>query len=258
VSTYSWTCPFCNSPTTITPSDYDTDIFRITPNTHAGRVLTLTHVFVCPNPKCKKFSLTVVLHEAKKSEDGSLYFPPGSSAIVPGNVIREWRLLPQSNAKPLPAYVPAPIVEDYNEACAIQVLSPKAAATLARRCLHQILRDFFKTHAPKLIVELESVKDEFDPQTWDAIHALIEVGNVGAHPEVDINVIVDVEPDEAGALIRLIEILINETYVARKRRETELGEVVKVSEDIKRSRQEQKNRRQGQTQDLKKSDGEKH
>lgn len=34
-----------------------------------------------------------------------------------------------------------------------------------------------------------------------------EIGNIGAHMEADINVIIDVDPDEAQILIDLVELL---------------------------------------------------
>jgi len=43
-----------------------------------------------------------------------------------------------------------------------------------------------------------------------------QIGNTGAHMEADINVIVDVEPDEAQLLIELVELLFVEWYVARE------------------------------------------
>ena len=40
-----------------------------------------------------------------------------------------------------------------------------------------------------------------DADAWGAIEAVRSVGNIGAHMENDINVIVDVEPEEAKLLI---------------------------------------------------------
>lgn len=54
--------------------------------------------------------------------------------------------------------------------------------------------------------------------TWDSIEAVRKIGNIGAHMEKDINVIVDVDPEEAGLLIGLIESLIDDWYVTRHQR----------------------------------------
>jgi hypothetical protein len=54
---------------------------------------------------------------------------------------------------------------------------------------------------------------------------LRRVGNVGAHMEQDVNVIVDVEPNEARLLIRLIETLVKDWYVNREQRKEALKSV---------------------------------
>jgi 4-carboxymuconolactone decarboxylase len=45
-----------------------------------------------------------------------------------------------ANRGPVPSSVPAPIAEDYIEACNVLPISPKASAALSRRCLQNILR----------------------------------------------------------------------------------------------------------------------
>lgn len=59
------------------------------------------------------------------------------------------------------------------------------------------------------------MKGKVDLPQWKAMDALRKIGNIGAHMESDINLIVDVEPEEAQALIKLIELLIKEWYIAR-------------------------------------------
>jgi hypothetical protein len=46
--------------------------------------------------------------------------------------------------------------------------------------------------------------------------------------EKDINVIVDVDPGEAEELIKLIELLIEDWYVNRHKRQTQLKAVLKI------------------------------
>jgi len=129
----------------------------------------------------------------------------------------------------MPAYVPAPIVADYEEACAIKMLSPKASATLSRRCLQGMIRDFHRISKKTLFQEIEALKDKVDPSTWAAIDAVRQIGNIGAHMEKEIDIIVDVEPDEAQLLINLIEILIQDWYVVRHQREERLKHVIAVA-----------------------------
>lgn len=124
--------------------------------------------------------------------------------------------MPDSISKIYPDYIPKQLREDYEEACKIVELSPKAAATLARRCLQGIIRDYFGITKGRLVDEVNELKGRIDPELWDAINALRKIGNVGAHMENDVNLIVNIEPDEARQLIWLIETLFDGLYVHRE------------------------------------------
>jgi hypothetical protein len=119
-------------------------------------------------------------------------------------------------AKQFPSYVPAPILQDYNEACQIVDLSPKAAATLSRRCLQGMIRDFHGIVKYKLADEIKALEAKVGPELWNAIDAVRSIGNIGAHMEKDISVITDVDPGEAKLLIELVEDLITDWYVHRE------------------------------------------
>ena len=71
-----------------------------------------------------------------------------------------------------------------------------------------------------------------DAKTWDAIDAVRKIGNIGAHMKKDINMIVDVEPEEARLLIELIETLFEDWYVARYEREQRMDKI-KAAADAK-------------------------
>ena len=111
-----------------------------------------------------------------------------------------WQLVPAAQTRAFPDYVPAPIIADYKEACSIAELSPKASATLARRCLQGMIRDYWTVKPGRLADEIKAIRDLVHPRTWDAIEAVRSIGNIGAHMEKDINLIVDVEPEEARLL----------------------------------------------------------
>lgn len=68
-----------------------------------------------------------------------------------------------------------------------------------------------------------------EPELLEAIHGVRKVGNIGAHMEADINVIVEVDPDEAQLLIELVETMIEETYVHREQRRNRLQKVADLS-----------------------------
>ena len=110
------------------------------------------------------------------------------------------------------------------EACRVRDLSPKASATLARRCLQGMIRDFCGIAKATLYQEIEAlnraVADNKAPQgvTPESVQGIDDVrsiGNIGAHMEKDINIIVEVDPDEAQMLIELVEMLFDEWDIAQ-------------------------------------------
>lgn len=100
---------------------------------------------------------------------------------------------------------------------------------MSRRCLQGMIRDFCKIKKPVLKLEIDHLKEPVDegnaPQRVsmiDAIDTVRAMGNIGAHMAEDINLVIDIEPNEAQALIELIEILFEEWYVAGLERESKL------------------------------------
>ena len=140
------------------------------------------------------------------------------------------------DTKPIPNYVPNAIRNDYQEAVSIVDLSPKSSATLSRRCLQGMIRDFWNIKAPTLYEEIAALKDKIPASQWSAIDALRKIGNIGAHMEKDINLIVDVEPDEAKSLIKLIELLIDKWYVARHDEEALLADITNLGHEKQKLR----------------------
>ena len=148
-----------------------------------------------------------------------------SSFLIVGATINPYRQKFMKFSHPvtvptnIPDYVPQSIRDDYYESFSIKDLSPKAAATLARRCLQGMLRDFWQVKRARLNKEIEQIKGKVEPITWDAIDAVRQIGNIGAHMEEDINVIIDVDEGEVDLLLQLIVDLINDWYVAREERD---------------------------------------
>ncbi|HUT59578.1 MAG TPA: DUF4145 domain-containing protein [Phycisphaerae bacterium] len=219
---FSWRCPFCGQVATIRADDVCQGEAVLDIKNSVGRVMLRYRFVVCPNNACNRFTLDIHLWicELKPSGGGWRDMPVGEVPLT------SWKLIPQSDAKVLPAYVAKAIVDDYKEACAIRTLSPKASATLARRCLQGMIRDFWGIRKSRLIEEIEALEDEVDGDTWKAIDAVRGIGNIGAHMEKDIDTIIEVDPEEAGILIRLIETLIDDWYVARHERQDRLKKVI--------------------------------
>jgi len=239
---FSWVCPHCGHAATIRDEDIcsDDSILSIE-NTDGYRCLT-SNFIVCPNPECGRFSLSATLREI-----ASPFRPSGSARPVYTNrpILRQWSLIPESKAKSFPNYIPKPILDDYREACLIRDLSPKASATLSRRCLQGIIRDFWrgKIKPGRLANEIEQLEDKVDDDTWKAIDGVRSVGNIGAHMEEDINVIVDVEPNEAQLLVELIEILLKDWYVAREQKRLHLEAIRKLSAEKESARKSKRGKR---------------
>jgi hypothetical protein len=211
---FSWRCGYCGHYATITNVDTKQDTQYLHGSTTYGDVYIGFASIKCPNKACREVTLkTSLLCKDKQSSNDTL------SEVV------SWNLLPASNAKPQPDYIPAPIREDYIEACLIVGKSPKASATLARRCLQGMIRDFWNVSDKTLFKEINALKEKVDPEVWDAIDSVRKVGNIGAHMEQDINVIVDVDADEASLLIELVEQLFDEWYVKRHQRTTRMSKI---------------------------------
>jgi hypothetical protein len=207
----NFVCPYCNQPTTITSPNKDGDWHRIA---IAAEQLSYKHrlgmrylAIACPNKKCKRltftFTLTGATNEMYHSEETT-------------KVVQKWNLLPESKAKPQPSYIPKQIIQDYTEACRINQLSPKASATLARRCLQGMIRDFHSIKKGTLNEEITALKGIIPNDEWQAIDALRSIGNIGAHMEKDVNLIVDISEGEADKLIAFIEYLFKQWYVKRQ------------------------------------------
>jgi len=225
---FNWICPHCGSKTTINDdhSSLEEHKMNISSSDGDGRIIQ-TLFIICPNEECKKVTLIAELFE--------LNYTP--HIWRKGKSLKQWRLIPDSDAKVFPDYIPIVLKNDYEEAAKIITLSPKASATLSRRCLQGIIRDFWGISKSKLIDEINAIEEKVDPLTWKSIDAVRKVGNIGAHMEKDINLIIDVEPNEAKLLLELIELLFEEWYVHRYEREQKLKEIVELAkskEDLKK------------------------
>lgn len=124
-------------------------------------------------------------------------------------------IMPKSSAPVLPDYIPAAIRQDFTEAYDISEISPKASATLARRCLQGMIRDVFGISQDTLFQEISAIQSMVSPREWAAINSVRQIGNIGAHMEADVNTIIEVDPEEAQTLLLFIHRLINEWYIQK-------------------------------------------
>lgn len=131
---FQWECPFCRNKQIATKENAHNHFQHLAVGkTNQGAVGLLTRAIRCQNDACNELYLVVELRVSLLSDFGYTF----------GRLVTaKWALCPESLAKPQPEYIPAPLREDYYEACLIRDKSPKASATLARRCLQGMIRDF--------------------------------------------------------------------------------------------------------------------
>ena len=96
-----------------------------------------------------------------------------------------------------------------------------------------MIRDFHNIIKATLHQEIMELKGIVAEEILDALFALKSIGNIGAHPKTDVNLIVDIEAGEAEKLLELIELLIEEWYVAREKRSSLLKRLPKISDSKK-------------------------
>lgn len=217
---FNWTCPHCERAVTIYDGRMSTVRHTLDNANIEGIRSLFTTFIVCPNPSCQKFTLTASLYPSEKN---------GRGGYIHGDKIIEWDLIPAANIKSFPSYIPHVILDDYREASLIRELSPKASATLSRRCLQGIIRDFWNVKPGRLVDEIKQIKPHVDSLTWAAIEAVRALGNIGAHMEKDIDIIIDVDPGEADLMIGLIETLLREWYIAKAERTARMGALVSAA-----------------------------
>ncbi|TSB04565.1 DUF4145 domain-containing protein [Sphingorhabdus contaminans] len=232
---FSWNCPFCSSTQTVVPDKHTVYDHHIKFEHQAeGLMMSRMSATSCANRSCQRTSFRIQI--------GGATYTGSSWTFKSGSILFSQQIVPQGTAKPQPSYIPSAIVEDYTEACLIRELSPKAAATLIRRCIQGMIRDFAGISKPRLIDEIKALRKAIDDgsadrsisiESVDAIDAVRSIGNIGAHMERDINEIVEVDPGEAQALIELVEMLFDEWYSAREKRRKRLSSVLNIADDKK-------------------------
>jgi len=228
----NWTCPHCGTPQAVVNEKRKSYIQRLFLDGQAeGKLAVATLAIGCSAQGCEKHTVHILLGESEyKNSQWRL--------VDGGSVYFNQPIFPQGAAKPQPDFIPQPLRDDYREACLIRDLSPKAAATLVRRCLQGMIRDFTGIAKGRLIDEIRALRTAVDEgkapegvslDSIDAIDAVREIGNIGAHMEKDIDIIVEVDPGEAQLLIDLVEMLFEEWYVQRHKRRERLVALTSVA-----------------------------
>ena len=66
---------------------------------------------------------------------------------------------------------------------------------------------------------------------WNAIDGLRKMGNIGAHMENDVNLIVDIDSNETKKLQKLIELLFDKWYIAKHDEEELFNDINNISSE---------------------------
>ncbi len=225
----SWVCPHCGTVATLQSSDYEhgkaSEMIRTAPDNEG--ICFRWQAIRCPSKSCGKYVVDLwtefgvaVKYPSNGQRTGEVQ-PDRTRPFGLGHV----RIEPRVGA-PLSPHVPKVVKDDYEEAYLIKDLSPKAAATLCRRALQGMIRDFWQVTRPTLAQELKAIEAQCDADLYAAMMGLKGIGNIGAHPERDINLVVDVEEGEVEALLELLRILDKDWYVAKANKAASLAKVV--------------------------------
>lgn len=198
-------CPYCGCKQTL---DSNTCIDYVTykPRRSNSYDINIYHV-LCHNLSCRRM-IVFCIGEGK-----------------------QWDLIPENAHKVYPEYIPEQIRNDYKEAALIIDKSPKASATLLRRCLQGMIRDFWGIRKSRLIDEIDELNGKVTPSQWKAIDAIRKIGNIGAHMEKDVNLIIDIGISDAIKLKQLIELLIEKWYINKHEEETLYNDIVLTSDE---------------------------
>jgi len=117
----------------------------------------------------------------------------------------------------IPKEVPDKYGNDYKEACIVLPDSPKASASLSRRCLQNLLREVTKIKPSHLSDEIQQVIDSENLPSYlsKSIDAIRNIGNFAAHPTKSEKAreIINVEPGEAEWSLDVIEGLFDFYFV---------------------------------------------
>jgi hypothetical protein len=208
-------CPYCGFT-------YQTDAGRIRSYLLAdpgSNVAVHSVIFICPHIDCGKAEVFVdagtfpAALRGRPEEDRQKI-----NYDMPGSYFKN-RLLPPFGGKPelRTAEVPETIYRDYDEACKLLPVSAGASVTMARRCVQKMIRAKFKLKPGKLQNEINTLGTLSPPVHQEVIEALDCVRKTGkfrALPEDDVKVIGDVTQDAAQTVIEILEILINDWFVA--------------------------------------------
>jgi hypothetical protein len=215
----AWKCPGCGLTCEL-PRDRveDAVVHASEENTVGSRAFRLRRV-ICPNHACRQLQVSVSMH---------LLWQDGPNVRAEPEPMQAWPILPEAGVRALPKSVPVEVGQEYIQARKLMPISLSAAATFARRCLQAMIRDFWGIKKNFLSEEVNALQEKVDPETWQAIDSVWQMGQVARHLEKGVNLIQEGDANEADMLLRLIDYLIDDWYVARENRMERLATIKSI------------------------------
>jgi len=189
-------CPHCAVATAV---DFEAlGAQRMRQREEGGGVWYRADYGYCQSSECGRLVMRVITEEDGKEET-------------------EEFVVPRGRARSDTRHVPAGILSDYEEACAVLHLSPAASAALARRCLQGVIHGHFEIHGDRLYDEIKKVAGlmTLPPHLAEGLDRVREIGNLAAHPthEAKFGVVANVSREEARWTLEILESLFKHCYV---------------------------------------------
>lgn len=146
---------------------------------------------------------------------------------------RDFNIKPMSSIKLFFNNVPTDIYKDYSEARGTLNISPRASATLSRRCLQAMIHNRWNINLRNLNNEIKQIpSDKITTLEREALDAIRQIGNIGAHP----NELVDVESEDANLLIQIIELFLQKWYIDDPAQENLLTNAIKIKQNKEKAK----------------------
>lgn len=167
-------------------------------------------------------------------------FPPSTPSPVedaPAQVEESDQQVPRLS---FPAEIPENIREAYEQACFLLKRCPKASGALSRYCLQQIARDFWQlpnAERGTLSEEFSLLSDRVLAETQASITYIRKFGTIESQLKKDRDLMVETTVDEAKMLIALVQLLVQEWYVDRQKRQSRCNTIKLMVEEAKKNQE---------------------
>lgn len=191
----TFTCPHPDCNTVINSIEIKKHLYS------AGVIDKILCYFICH--ACNK--MIIYLLEEKRT--------PARTELV-----SKERIYPNLSPRPCASdLVPQKFSEDYNDACKIVEICPRASAALSRRCLQHLIHEHLNITDRNLSKEIDKVIETcgLPSHLNEAIDAIRNIGNFAAHPmkSEKTTEIVNVEDGEAEWCLDVLEGLFDFCFV---------------------------------------------